>query len=388
MTAETNISKKMEDIAPFYVMDVVNRVKELEKEGRDIVRMEVGEPDFETAEPIVKAGISALQNGQTKYTHSLGVIELREKIAEHYQLNHGVSIPVERIIITNGASGALLLAMGVLVNCNDKVILSDPGYPCNRHFVKLFEGEVVSVPVEASTGFQLNSDLVEQYHDADTKAVIVSTPSNPTGTTVSKEQIQQIQNICAKKGSTLIVDEIYHGLIYEDKTPSAVTISDEIFVINSFSKYFGMTGWRLGWMVVPEKYIDAVDRLSQNVFLSAPTISQYAAIEAFNIETIEILEERKEILKQRRDYLLPQLQKIGFIIESTPQGAFYLYADCSKFTNDSYKFCFELLENTGVAITPGKDFGSHNSDKYVRFAYVSNLERLTLGVQRLKEYLG
>ncbi len=377
----------MEGIAPFYVMDVVNRVKELEKEGRDIVRMEVGEPDFETAEPIVKAGIAALQNGQTKYTHSLGIIELREKIAEYYRLNQGVNIPAERIIITNGASGALLLAMGVLVNCGDKVILSDPGYPCNRHFVKLFEGDAVSVPVGASTGFQLNSDLVEQYHDADTKAVIVSTPSNPTGTIVKKEQIKEIKDICDKNGSDLIVDEIYHGLIYEDKTPSAVTVSDDIFVINSLSKYFGMTGWRLGWMVVPEKYIDAVERLSQNVFLSAPTVSQYAAIEAFSPETLKILEKRKQILQQRRDYFLPELQSIGFKIESVPQGAFYLYADCSKFSNDSYKFCFELLESAGVAITPGKDFGSHNSNKYVRFAYVSNLERLTLGVQRLKEYL-
>lgn len=387
MVVKTNISQKMEDIAPFYVMDVVNRVKELEKEGRDIVRMEVGEPDFDTAEPIVKAGIDALKNAQTKYTSSLGIIELREKIAEYYWLNHEVNIPVERIMITNGASGALLLAMGVLLNSGDKVILSDPGYPCNRHFVKLFEGEAISVPVGASTGFQLNSNLVEQYHDAGTKAVIVSTPSNPTGTTVEKEQIEKIQNICDKNGSTLIVDEIYHGLIYEEKIPSAVTVSDEIFVINSFSKYFGMTGWRLGWMVVPERYIDAVDRLSQNVFLSAPTISQHAAVEAFNPKTLEILEERKKILQQRRDYLLPELERIGFKIECVPQGAFYLYADCSKFSNDSYKFCFDLLESAGVAITPGKDFGSHNAKKYVRFAYVSSIERLRLGVERLKEYL-
>lgn len=387
MTVKTNISQKMEDIAPFYVMDVVNRVKELEKEGKDIVRMEVGEPDFETAEPIVKAGIDALKNAQTKYTSSLGIVELREKIAEYYELNDGVEISPERIMITSGASGALLLAMGVLLNSGDKVILSDPGYPCNRHFVKLFEGEAISVPVDAATGFQLNSDLVEQYHDVGTKAVIISTPSNPTGTTVEKEQIEKIKNVCDKNGSTLIVDEIYHGLIYEEGMPSAVTVSDEIFVINSFSKYFGMTGWRLGWMVVPELYIDAVDRLSQNVFLSAPTISQYAAVEAFNPKTLKILEDRKQILKQRRDYLLPELERIGFKVECVPQGAFYLYADCSKFSNDSYKFCFELLENAGVAITPGKDFGRHNAKKYVRFAYVSSIERLKLGVEKLAEYL-
>ncbi len=387
MVNTDNISRKMHDIAPFYVMDVINRVKELEKCGGDIVRMEVGEPDFGTAEPIIQAGIKAMQDGLTKYTPSLGIIELREKISTYYKENFGADVPVERIIITSGASGALMLVMGVLLNYGDKVILSDPGYPCNRHFVRMFDGEATMVPVDASTGFQLNAELVYRYHKDKTKAVIVSTPSNPTGTTVSIDEIAKIKDVCTANDSELIVDEIYHGLIYESKIPSAVTVSDDLFVINSFSKYFGMTGWRLGWMVIPEKYIDAVDRLSQNVFLSAPTVAQYAAIEAFNPKSVQILEQRKQILQKRRDYLLPELQKIGFDIGVEPQGAFYLYADCSKFTNDSYKFCFDLLEKAGVAITPGIDFGIHNSNKYVRFAYVSNMERLKLGVERLKLYL-
>ncbi|THB72329.1 MAG: pyridoxal phosphate-dependent aminotransferase [Gammaproteobacteria bacterium] len=387
MTKTDNHSRRMDNIAPFYVMDIVNRVKELEQEGRDIVRMEVGEPDFVTVEPIIQAGIEALQNGCTKYTSSLGIVELRKKISLYYQEKFGVDVPYERIVITNGASGALMLAMGVLVNYADRVILSDPGYPCNRHFVRMFDGDPVMLPVDASTNYQLSASMVEKCHEKGAKAVLLSTPSNPTGTIIAIDDIARIHQICAANGSELIVDEIYHGLVYDSDPPSAVTVSDDLFVINSFSKYFGMTGWRLGWMVVPEKYVDAIDRLSQNVFLSAPTMAQYAAIEAFNPKTIQILEQRKQKLKKRRDYLLPELQKIGFIIDAEPQGAFYLYADCSKFTDDSYKFCLDLLENAGVAITPGIDFGKHNENKYVRFAYVSSMERLKSGVERLASYL-
>ncbi len=381
------LSRRMSDIAPFHVMDIVNRVKDLEQQGRDIVRMEVGEPDFTTAEPIVRAGMRALQDGKTKYTPSLGIIELRHKISEYYREKFGANVPAERIIITNGASGALLLALGVLINYNDKVILSDPGYPCNRHFVSMFEGKPVMVPVDASTNFQLNAATVEKYLKKGAKAVVLSTPSNPTGTTVAIDEIAKIHKVCTENRSTLIVDEIYHGLIYEDEIPSAVTVSNDLFVINSFSKYFGMTGWRLGWMVVPERHIDAVDRLSQNVFLSAPTIAQYAAIEAFNPRTMQILEQRKQKLQKRRDYLLPELRKMGFKIESYPEGAFYIYADCSKFSNDSYKFCVDILKKAGVAVTPGIDFGINNSEKYVRFAYVSSIERLKVGVERLAAYL-
>ena len=387
MENSDKISRRMADIAPFHVMDVVNRVKELEQQGRDVVRMEVGEPDFSTAEPIVQAGIEALQNGLTKYTSSLGIIELRQKISQYYKENFGADVPYERIVITNGASGALMLAMGVLLNYGDNVVMSDPGYPCNRHFVRMFEGKPVLVPVNAASGFQLNTDLIQYPLEKGAKAVILSTPSNPTGTTVAIDEIDRINMKCAEFGATLIVDEIYHGLIYESEIPSAVTISDELFVINSFSKYFGMTGWRLGWMVVPEQYIDAVDRLSQNVFLSAPTVAQYAAIEAFNPKALQVLEQRKQKLQKRRDFLLPELQKIGFKIDVEPQGAFYLYANCTKFSKDSYEFCFDLLENAGVACTPGIDFGVHNAHKYVRFAYVSNMERLRVGVERLADYL-
>jgi aspartate/methionine/tyrosine aminotransferase len=265
--------------------------------------------------------------------------------------------------------------------------MADPGYPCNRHFVRLFEGNAVSVPVGADSHYQPDKALLEQYWADNTCAVLIASPSNPTGSLIPVEQLKEIHSLVQQRDAVLIVDEIYHGLTYEEQPRSALELGDSVFVINSFSKYFGMTGWRLGWIVAPEWAMDALDRLAQNLFLAAPTLSQHAALAAFRPETIEILEQRRAAFKERRDYLIPALRSLGFGIPEEPQGAFYIYANSTRFSNDSFEFCRQLLDEIGVAITPGKDFGTYGAADHVRFAYTSDLNNLEEGVRRLKDYL-
>ena len=370
-----------------HVMALLARAKELEASGRDIVHMEVGEPDFATPQTIIDAGQDFLARGQIHYTAACGLPALREKIAQHYQQQYGVNVSAQRIVITPGASGALLLALGALLEQGESLMLADPGYPCNRNFAWFLNAEVQSVPVQASTCYQLNADLISQHWQAQTRAVLLASPSNPTGTIIETNELNRIvQTVHAKHGH-VIVDEIYHGLVYDTQVPTALSVSDDVFVINSFSKYFGMTGWRLGWMVVPENFIDVVDRLAQNLFLAASTLAQHAALVAFDDDTQAILEERRRAFQQRRDFLLPALREMGFDIPLTPQGAFYLYANASRFTDNSEQFCNDLLENIGVAITPGTDFGQYQSNQHVRFAYTTSLEKLAEGVRRLQDYL-
>jgi aspartate/methionine/tyrosine aminotransferase len=388
MNKNLHIAARMNDIQPFHVMALLGRARELEAQGRDIVHMEIGEPDFTTAQPIIDAGIKALQAGQTHYTPSVGLTALRETISTFYKQRYGVEVPASRIVITPGASGALQLIFSTLVNPGDSVVMADPGYPCNRHFVRLNEGEAIGVPVNADTDYQLTADLLEQYWSANTVAAMLASPSNPTGTIVSDEALQAMHAVSSAHGGHLVVDEIYHGLVYDQDIDTALSIADDVFVINSFSKYFGMTGWRIGWLVAPEGYIDAIDRLAQNIFLAASTPAQYAALAAFQPETMEILEQRRAAFAERRDYLLPALRELGFDIPVTPQGAFYLYADCSRFTDDSYQFASQLLEEAGVAITPGLDFGSHKPEQHMRFAYTTSIENLRKGVERIREFLG
>lgn len=385
------IASRMNQIRPFRVMELLGRARELESEGRSIIHMEVGEPDFITPEPIISAGQAALAQGHTHYTPATGLMKLRVAISDFYRERYQVEISPQRIVITPGASGALQLVLGVLVNIGDQVLMADPGYPCNRNFVYLLGGEPVSVPVEAETGYQLTVTLVEQAWSNQVKAVMLASPSNPTGTLIEQPQMRALHGLVQARDAALIVDEIYHGLIYknesEDDVNTALSLTDDVFVINSFSKYFGMTGWRVGWLVAPEEYIPAIDKLAQNIFLAAPTPSQYAALAAFTPETQKILGERKNEFCRRRDYLLPALQEIGFEITCAPQGAFYIYAGCEKFTSDSMQFCNDLLENVGVAITPGGDFGDHKAESHVRFAYTTALEHLQEGVSRLKTAL-
>jgi len=381
------VARRMERIRPFYVMDLLARARELESQGRSIVHMEIGEPDFVTPEPIVRAGKAALDAGYTHYTPALGLPRLREAIAGHYLARFGVTIDPRRVVVTPGASGALQLVTGVTVNPGDRVLMADPGYPCNRHFVALFDGEAIGVPVDASTGYQLTADrMVAAWQDG-VRAVLVATPSNPTGTILSRSQLLEIYQEVRRRGAVLIVDEIYQGLIYDQEPFTSLEIGDDLFVINSFSKFFGMTGWRLGWLVAPTGYVEAVDRLAQNIFLAAPTLSQHAALAAFAPETLEILEQRRAEFRRRRDYLLPELRALGFGLPVTPQGAFYLYADCSELGGDSARLAEDLLAGAGVAVTPGMDFGRFQCDRYLRFAYTTGVLQLEEGVKRIAEHL-
>ena len=377
----------MNNIRPFYVMELLARARELESSGRSIVHMEIGEPDFPTPEPIVLAGKAALDLGHTRYLPATGLPELKTQIAAFYQTRFGVSVDPASVIITPGSSGALQLVMSVLIEPGESVLMADPGYPCNRHFVELVGGVPKCIPVGHETGYQLTAELVKEALTPDTKAVMVATPSNPTGTVLSREELTAIYTAVKAHGGVLIVDEIYQGLIYGTTGTTALALGDDLFVINSFSKYFGMTGWRLGWMVAPLAYVSAIDRLAQNIFISSSSLAQYAAIGAFSAECTELLEQRRAAFRKRRDYLLPALTGIGFKIASVPQGAFYLYADCSAFSDDSFRFSNDLLETVGVAVTPGRDFGDNQPERHIRFAYTTDIPKLKEGVDRITDFL-
>lgn len=382
------VATRVADIQPFHVMDILARARELERQGRSIVHMEIGEPDFPTPQPITAAGKRALDEGHTHYTPALGLPALREAIARDYHARYGVSVSPRRIIVTPGASGALLLAMALLVEPGSRVLMPDPGYPCNRHFVRLMEGRAVSLPAGPDTDYQITPEALEARWSPDAAAALMASPANPTGAVAGVEALTSISRTVDTLGGTLILDETYHGLTYSGPAPSVLQISDEAIVINSFSKYFGMTGWRLGWMVVPERYVSHVDKLAQNIFLSAPSMAQHAALAAFAPQTMDILEQRRSQFMQRRDFLLPALRSIGFEITGTPRGAFYLYAGCRRFCRDSYDFARDLLDEAGVAITPGLDFGSRGAEGHVRFAYTTSIDQLREGVRRLGKYLG
>ena len=380
-------AKRIKHIQPFHVMDLLAQARELEEKGQDIIHMEVGEPDFTTPEPVIQAGIKAITTGNIHYTPALGLPALREAIADFYLQRYGVTVSPERVVVTPGASGALLLALGLLLDPDKKVMMADPGYPCNKNFVRFLGGVPQLINVDASTEFQLTDDLVKRNWLDDTAALILASPSNPTGTLINHNEVKKISEFINQKNAGLIVDEIYHGLIYGEQPKTALSINDDIFIINSFSKYFGMTGWRLGWLIAPEYLIKDIDKLAQNLFLAAPTTAQYAALAAFDKGNIKILEQRREEFKQRRDFLLPALSKLGFEIPITPQGAFYLYANCERFTDDSFAFAQRLLREVGVAVTPGKDFGDNQPEKYLRFAYTTSMQRLEEAVRRLQKFL-
>jgi len=380
------LARRMAEIEAFHVMDILARVRALEAQGRDIVHMEIGEPDFPVASAIVDAGIAALRAGQTRYTPALGLPALREAIAASYPA--GNRPDSNRVVVTPGASGALALVFGVLLNPGDEVLMSDPGYPCNRHFARLFEGRARLVPVGESTAYQLTADLIRKYWSDRTRAVLISSPSNPTGTIVPEAEMARIAATVRERSGVLIVDEIYHGLTYGVDAESALRHGPDIFVVNSFSKYYGMTGWRVGWLVAPAEYVEAIDRLAQNVFLAASTIGQHAALAAFHPQVIAELEHRRDEFRARRDFLVPALRVLGFDLPVLPQGAFYVYAGCGRLTNDSERFARELLEKAGVAIAPGRDFGVNAPERHVRFSYAATRERLEEGVRRMAAFLG
>jgi aspartate/methionine/tyrosine aminotransferase len=378
----------MSEIEPFRVVEVLARANELAASGRDIVHMAAGEPDFATAAPIVEAGRAALARGETRYSEAAGIPVLREALSDYYASEYGLDIPPGRIMVTPGASGALLLLSALLMNPGDALLMADPGYPCNRHFLRLVEGRGQLVPVDVATRYQLTGEMAAAHWGEDTIGVLVASPANPTGTTLTRQELADLSRAVRERGGYLLVDEIYHGLGYDAPTPSILEVDPDAFVINSFSKYFGMTGWRLGWLVAPEAAVAEMEKLAQNLFISLSTMAQHAALAAFEPATREILDQRREVFRQRRDFLLPAVQALGFGVPCKPEGAFYIYADAGRFTDDSQAFCMELLEEHGVALTPGLDFGRHQARRYLRFSYTTALERLELGVERLAGVLG
>jgi aspartate/methionine/tyrosine aminotransferase len=381
------LSKRAKNLSPFHVMDILAQAKALTQQGRTIYHMEVGEPDFATAECIINAGIDALKQLKTHYTPALGLPELRHAVADYYDRKFSVKINPERIIITPGASGAIQLAMACLLDAGENVLLPDPGYPCNKNIAQVLAVEPIAVPVNAENAYQLDAASIAKYWNDKTRAVMVATPSNPTGTLLPESQLKEICHIVEQNKGTLIVDEIYQGLVYDVDDYTALAISDECFVINSFSKYFGMTGWRIGWMVVPEFYADAIDRIAQNIFLAPATMSQYAALTALKAETQTELDARRDEFKRRRDFLLPALEQLGFKIAVQPQGAFYIYANCEKFTDDSYDWVNQLLIKQGVALTPGLDFGNYQANIHCRFAYTQSLDVLERAVDKIDAFV-
>ena len=388
MNQHLKTTDRMQAIQPFHVMALLAEARRLEALGQDIIHMEVGEPDFPTPTPIVEAGIRALQAGHTKYTAARGLPALREAIAQYYAQRFGVTLSPERIIVTPGASGALQLVLGAMLNPGDEVLMTDPGYPCNRHFVRLFEGKATTIPVDASSRYQLTVEHIQQHWSKASKAVLLASPANPTGTLLTSADIVALYQAISQRGGQLIVDEIYQGLSYGVPDMTALTVNMEnIWVINSFSKYFGMTGWRLGWVVAPEYAVETLDRLAQNIFLAAPTPAQYAALAAFTPEALAIMEEQRQELQRRRDFLVPALQELGFSVRTEPQGAFYIYAGCEHFSQDAYRLSLDMLAKTGVAFTPGIDFGSHQANTHVRFAYTTGVERLAEAMERLYQAL-
>lgn len=379
---------RLADIAPFHVVELLTRARQLEAEGRDIIHMEVGEPDFPTPPAIAAAAVNAINAQKTLYTQALGLPELREAISGFYRQRYGVTVPASRIAVTNGASGALNLAFACLTDPGREWLLADPGYPCNRNILRTYEGVPVSLPVDERSNFQPTPAQVAAAWTTKTSGLLVASPANPTGTLLSLPEITALANTCRAQGGHFLVDEIYHGLTYECDAPTACAAGDDIWVINSFSKYFQMTGWRLGWMVIPEAYVRDVEKLAQNLTLCPSTPAQYAALAAFLPETIALLEERRAEFRRRRDFLAPALEAIGFKVTARPEGAFYLYCDCSALTTDSFTFARELLEQVGIAATPGLDFGSNAPERHIRFAYTTNLDRLAEAAERLRRYLG
>jgi aspartate/methionine/tyrosine aminotransferase len=377
----------MQHIGPFHVMSLLEQAKQMEAQGQSVIHMEIGEPDFPTPDAIIRAGMQALQQGQTRYTASKGLPELRQAIADYYAQRYQVNIDSARIIVTPGASGALQLALGALIGRDDEVLLADPTYPCNRHLISLVEGTPVAITTSPENGFQPSAEQIAAHWTDRTRAVMLATPANPTGSTVPRQSMQAIAELVAQRQGTLIVDEIYQGLVYEGEDYSALAVSDDCLVINSFSKFFQMTGWRLGWLIAPPDLVEPIERIAMNAFLAAPTLAQHAALAAFRPETLQLLDARRDVLRQRRDYLLHALRDMGFAIPVTPQGAFYIYADCSAVCNDSRQFAQDLLHSQQLAVTPGLDFGNNQPDRFIRFAYTAEIPVLEQAMHRLRQFL-
>jgi aspartate/methionine/tyrosine aminotransferase len=381
------LAARVDDILPFQVMVVLERAKWLATQGEDVIHLEVGEPDFVAVDSVGDAGVKAIKDGKTGYTSATGLPELKQAISDDYASRYQVNVSPERIIVTPGASGALLLMASLMVDAGDDVVMPDPCYPCNRHFLIQAGAKAKLIETEASNGFEIDLKALSDHWGVNTSGLWLASPSNPTGAVLSKAYLTEAWGRVQSLGGHLLVDEIYQGLVYEGENFSALSIHDDIFVINSFSKYFAMTGWRLGWLVVPEWAIEGATKLAQNLFISAPSVSQYAAVSAFDPEVLAECEMRRQILNARRLVLLDGLEKIGLPVVAPAHGAFYVYVDVSAVTNDAMEWCLALLESEKVALTPGADFGVKNAHKYVRFAYTCDGPRLQEALGRIARFM-
>ncbi|MCL4771491.1 MAG: pyridoxal phosphate-dependent aminotransferase [Burkholderiaceae bacterium] len=384
-------------IEPFYVMEIAKAAQALAAEvagsSSPMIFLNIGEPDF-TAPPLVQeAAAKAVRDGATQYTQALGIAPLRERISDWYAQRFGVQVPARRIAITAGASAALQLACLALIDAGDEVLMPDPSYPCNRHFVSAAEGTAVLIPTTAQERFQLSADKVRAAWTERTRGVLLASPSNPTGTSIAPEELRRIHGVVQEHGGITLIDEIYLGLSYEEQFGhTALAIDDDIISINSFSKYFNMTGWRLGWMVVPEALVPVVERLAQNLFICPSTIAQHAALACFEAESLAEYERRRAEFKARRDYFIPALQSLGLQVPVMPDGAFYAWADCSAAcerlgVSGSWDLAYALMRQAHLAVTPGRDFGTHDPQRYVRFSTANSMAQLQEAVARLQPLL-
>ena len=392
------LTRRAERIEPFYVMEVAKAASTLAREvantERPMIFLNIGEPDF-TAPPLVQeAAARAVRAGATRYTHAVGLDTLRERISGWYRERFGLDVPARRVVVTAGASAALQLACLALVEAGDEMLLPDPSYPCNRHFVSAAEGTAVLIPTTAAERFQLSAAKVEAAWTERTRGVLLASPSNPTGTSIAPDELRRIHEVVSRRGGITLIDEIYLGLSHDDRFgQTALAIDDQVISINSFSKYFNMTGWRLGWLVVPDAIVPAVERLAQNLFICASTIAQYAALACFEAESIAEYERRRAEFKARRDWFIPQLNALGLTVPVVPDGAFYAWADCSALARNlgiegSWDFAFEVMKRAHVAVTPGRDFGTAETARFVRFSTASSMAHLEEAIARLKTLAG
>jgi aspartate/methionine/tyrosine aminotransferase len=391
------ISGRAQRIEPFYVMEVAKAAAKLAAEvahtESPMIFLNIGEPDF-TAPPLVQAAAAkAVHDGRTQYTQATGLVTLRERISDWYRQRFNVNVAADRIVVTAGASAALQMACLALIESGDEILMPDPSYPCNRHFVSAADGRAVMIPATAAERFQLSADKVESAWTSATRGVLLASPSNPTGTSIHPNELRRIHSVVSGKGGVTIIDEIYLGLSHDSQYgQTALALDEDIISINSFSKYFSMTGWRLGWMVVPQRLVPVIERLAQNLFICPSTIAQHAALACFEAESIAEYERRRAEFKARRDYFIPALNALGLTVPVMPDGAFYAWADCSAAcerlgVKDSWDLSFEIMNKAHVAVTPGRDFGTADTERYLRFSTASSMAHLHQAIDRLKAFL-
>jgi len=388
LAATAALARRTQHIEPFRVMELMKRAHALEREGRSIIHLSIGEPDFTAAPAVVSALQRSVAAGATGYTGALGIEVLRRAIATHLADEFAVTVDPGRVVVTAGASAALLLACCALVDPGGEVLMADPSYPCNRHFVSAFDGVPVTIPVGPGARYQLDAATVRRHWGPQTRGVLLASPSNPTGTSIAFDELAALVGVVREHRGFTIVDEIYLGLSYTNLPPrSALALGDDVLVVSSFSKFFHMTGWRLGWLVVPPVWVDTFEKLAQNLFICPSALAQHAALACFEPESMALYRQRRDEFRARRDFIVPALEALGFGVPAKPDGAFYVYLDCSRFTDDSATFASEMLEEAGVAMVPGEDFGSHEPQRHLRLSYATAMPKLREAVSRVQAWL-